>query len=212
MIKQKTNLKGFSLIETLVSVSLFTFVCLLAISTLISTYKINTRLKATRNVYDNLNLVLEDLLRESKQGSNYYCLFAADVSGGQAGVAINYSSVRDCAYGANGIGLVIQPQGYDLTKRVAYFYNSVTKQIVKETFNINASTFLMDTNTISMQNMTTDNIIIENFNFTIAGTSKYATGNLKQPMIKLIVGGKTKTNPVVSFTVESAASQRTLDF
>jgi hypothetical protein len=63
-----------------------------------------------------------------------------------------------------------------------------------------------------MQNMTTDNIIIENFNFTIEGTGKYSTGNLKQPMIKLIVGGKTKTNPVVSFTVESAASQRTLDF
>lgn len=57
MIKHKNKkvIRGFSLIEILVSVSLFTFVCMLAISTLLSTYKINTQLKkATRSVYDNI--------------------------------------------------------------------------------------------------------------------------------------------------------------
>lgn len=211
MIKQKTNLKGFSLIETLVSVSLFTFVCLLAISILISTYNINTRLKATRNVYDNLNLVLEDLLRESKQGSRYYCLSATDISAGSVNIG-DYSLVKDCATGAGGIGVVFQPQGYNLYKRVAYFYQSTTKQIVKETFYINPSYYRTSSEDDSTQNLTTDNINIENFNFVISGTGKYSDGNLKQPLIKLIVSGKTKNIPVVSFSVESAASQRTLDF
>lgn len=208
--KQK-QMRGFSLIETLVSVSLFTFVCLLAISTLISTYKINTRLKATRNVYDNLNLVLEDLLRESKQGSGYYCLAATDISAGSVNIG-DYSLTRDCALTDAGVGVVFQPQGYDLLKRVAYFYQSSTKQIVKETFYINPSYHRTSSGDDSTENLTTDNISIENFNFIVSGTAKYSTGNLKQPLIKLIVSGKTKIAPVVSFSVESASSQRTLDF
>ncbi len=213
MIKQKDKkqVRGFSLIETLVGVSLFTFVCLLAISTLISTYKINTRLKATRNVYDNLNFVLEDLLRESKQGSGYYCLSATEISAGSVNLG-DYSLVKDCATGAGGIGVVFQPQGYDLFKRVAYFYRSSTKQIVKETFYVNSSYNRTSSGDDSTENLTTDNISIENFNFVVSGTAKYDTGNLKQPLIKLIVSGKTKTNPVVSFSVESASSQRRLDF
>ncbi len=213
MIKQKNKkqIRGFSLIEILVSVSLFTFVCLLAVSTLIATYKINTRLKATRNVYDNLNFVLEDLLRESKQGSGYYCLSATEISASSVNLG-DYSLVKDCATGAGGIGVVFQPQGYDLSKRVAYFYQSSTKQIVKETFYVNSSYNRNSSGDNSTENLTTDNITIENFNFIVSGTSKYDTGNLKQPMIKVIVSGKTKRAPIVSFSVESAASQRRLDF
>lgn len=213
MIKHKNKkvIRGFSLIEILVSVSLFTFVCMLAISTLLSTYKINTQLKATRSVYDNLNLVLEDLLRESKQGSNYYCLSASNIISGSVNLA-DYSLTRDCSFTDTGIGVVFQPQGYDATKRLAYFFNFPTKQIVKEEFHINPSYARVSSSDDKTENLTTDNVEIESLNLIVSGTAKYAASDLKQPLIKLILSGKTKTSPIVSFSVESAASQRKADF
>lgn len=63
--------KGFTLVEILVSVSLYSFVALVAIASLVSSTQLNNKLKVTRNLYDNMYFTIEELSRELKQGSNY---------------------------------------------------------------------------------------------------------------------------------------------
>jgi prepilin-type N-terminal cleavage/methylation domain-containing protein len=70
-IAKKKEMRGFSLIELLVSISLFTFVALIAVATLISTQQLNSRLKSTRVLYDNLYLVMDQIGRDLREGHGY---------------------------------------------------------------------------------------------------------------------------------------------
>ena len=77
--------RGFTLIEMLVSVALFAIVMLIAGSTLLSLVYANRKAQALQSVMNNLNISLDDMVRNVRMGSNYRC-------GSQEGT--------DCASGA----------------------------------------------------------------------------------------------------------------
>lgn len=65
------KMKGFSLVELLVSITLFTFVSLIAVASLVATQQLNSSLKATRNLYDNMYFTMDEIGRELRQGNSY---------------------------------------------------------------------------------------------------------------------------------------------
>ena len=65
------SMRGFSLIELLVSITLFTFVALVAIASLVSTQQLNSRQKAINNLYSNMYFSTEEIARKLRQGSGY---------------------------------------------------------------------------------------------------------------------------------------------
>ncbi len=65
------NYRGFTLIEMLISVTLFTFVGLMAVSTLVSSQQLNNNQKAVRLLYDNMYFTMEEIARELRQGNSY---------------------------------------------------------------------------------------------------------------------------------------------
>ncbi len=64
-------LGGFTLVEIIVSVAIFTIVVLIAVSALLSIVDINRKTQATKAVMDNMSFALESMTREIKVGTNY---------------------------------------------------------------------------------------------------------------------------------------------
>lgn len=88
MIKH-TKKGGFTLLEMIVSVGLFTIILFFATSAFLTVVSTNRKMYAVRIATDNLNLALEDMSRRIKTGSTFYC--GAVDTGGEA----------DCSSGGN---------------------------------------------------------------------------------------------------------------
>ncbi|MBI3495157.1 type II secretion system protein [Candidatus Berkelbacteria bacterium] len=69
----KCSSKGFTLVEMMVSVGIFTIILFLSTSALLSIVSTDRKSRAVRIAMDNLNLALEDMTRKIKTGSMYYC-------------------------------------------------------------------------------------------------------------------------------------------
>lgn len=82
--KVKCLPRGFTLVEMMVSIGIFTIILFLSTSALLSITITDRKSRAVRIAMDNLNLALEDMSRKIKTGSSYNC------GGGLSGV-------NDCA-------------------------------------------------------------------------------------------------------------------
>lgn len=65
--------RGFTLIEMMVSLGLFTIILFIATSAFLTIVDADRKSRATRIAMDNLNLALEDISRRVKTGTSYYC-------------------------------------------------------------------------------------------------------------------------------------------
>ena len=70
--KEKKN-KGFTLIEMLVSMTLFSFVVTIALGALFTILKVNEKTKVIKLVVNNLSIALEGMSREIRVGYDYTC-------------------------------------------------------------------------------------------------------------------------------------------
>src|SRR4051812_31822629 len=88
-MRYKELQKGFTLIELMVSLTLFVIVVLAAVSSLYSVNNASRKVSAMRNVLDNLNFALESMSRTVRTGSVPVC-------GGRYAVG---SSTHNCRFG-----------------------------------------------------------------------------------------------------------------
>lgn len=73
MLKNQNNKKGFTLIEIMVSISIFSIVMLIVIGALLMLNDANKKSQAVRSVVDNLNFAIEDMSRKMKTGKDFRC-------------------------------------------------------------------------------------------------------------------------------------------
>lgn len=71
--KIQKNKSGFTLIEVLVSLSLFSVVLVIVGGTIVSVIDINKRNQATSSVVNNLNYSIDSMIRDIKTGYLYKC-------------------------------------------------------------------------------------------------------------------------------------------
>jgi prepilin-type N-terminal cleavage/methylation domain-containing protein len=69
----KNRQSGFTLIEAMVAIAIFTIVMVIGISALLSVNNTNKKSQNLRAIIDNLNYVMEDMSRNFKLGSYYHC-------------------------------------------------------------------------------------------------------------------------------------------
>lgn len=94
--RQTSNVKrprtrGFTLVEMIVSLGLFTIIMFIATSAFLSVVNADRKARAVRIAVDNLNIALEDMSRRIKTGYSYYC--------GSVGETLD--TVNDCPAGSN---------------------------------------------------------------------------------------------------------------
>lgn len=85
-MNKRPSQAGFTLIEMIVAVALFSVVMLIAGATLMSLVYANRKAQALQSVMNNLNIALDDMVRNIRAGAEYNC-------GGPTG--------GDCSNGGN---------------------------------------------------------------------------------------------------------------
>jgi prepilin-type N-terminal cleavage/methylation domain-containing protein len=65
--------RGFTLIELIVSITIFTLIMTVSIGSILGIFDSNRKSRSLKAVMTNLNLVVESMSREMRFGRNYHC-------------------------------------------------------------------------------------------------------------------------------------------
>lgn len=217
--KQSTSL-GFTLIEMIVSLGVFSVVVTTAVGAMLVLISTNQQLQAEQSVMTNLAFALDTMTREMRTGFNYYCHSeSTDTSGGATNNIFNNSSnhesivadqTADCANGAPSghrvQGVSFYEGGDSLTgggsdQRVLYFYNEDAKAIFRRVGNDDA------------QSIVSSGLVIQQARFYVSGSEPLISGaEFIQPTITLYIEAQEKNDPTAkTYYLNTTVTQRTLD-
>jgi prepilin-type N-terminal cleavage/methylation domain-containing protein len=177
--------RGFTLVEIMVAVTIFSVVMVISMGSIIGVFNANYKSKSLRSVMDNLNLTLESMTRTIRFGTNYHC-----------GTSVPTTSPLDCG-GAGNSNLTVRAQNGAQT---TYFLSG--GRIMRT---VGSNTYAM----------TSPDVTITTLTFWVYGSAPYSGGtNLLQPQVIIVISGYvgTKTNTRSYFTLQTTISQRVLDF
>ncbi|MEK7614235.1 MAG: prepilin-type N-terminal cleavage/methylation domain-containing protein [Patescibacteria group bacterium] len=194
--------RGYSLIEMMVAVSLFTLVATVSISALISVNDANKKAQTMRSVIDNLNFAVENMARNLRVGFNYHCnyndpsqpidksLDCASVSGASSVAFEAYNgdssnSNDQIVYALNNNGQIMRSTNSGLSFSPLTPYNSSPSVIYQP-------------------------LTIDYLTFFVVGT---AAGDSKQPRVVIVVGGTARYNNEIQskFQIQTSVSGRRID-
>ena len=187
---------GFSLIEVMVAVALFSVVMVVAIGALLSMLDANRKAQAIQSVVNNLSFAMESLSRTARVGGTYYCHPGSANPAPVPGNAI--SMPKDCAGG----GTLLAFEKY------AGDPNDVGDQVI---FRLNGTRLERSIDGGSnFVPLTSSESKIDNLRFYVIGSE---LGDSLQPRILVIVEGtagileRTKTR----FHLQTTITQRVPD-
>ncbi len=134
---------GFSLIEMIVSLGIFSIIVTTAVGALLVLISANQRLQGEQSVMTNLSFALDSMTREIRTGYNYYCdsTYSAQATGGPGNFFSDENSqediigdsTRDCAslpLGHRVEGLSFYEGGNSIIgsgstdRRILYYYDA----------------------------------------------------------------------------------------
>lgn len=189
----KHSLAGFTLIEMMVSVTIFSFVMLVAAGALITIIDGNRKAQSQQTAFSNIDFFLESFSRSVRVGSTYRCV--------QSNGDLNNTALdnpQDCAGGAD--TLAFEPFG----GLIGVFGDQVVYRLnngqVERSINGGAS----------FVPVTSSDVVVENLDFYVRGSSP---SDSEQPFVLVsmngYVGATQKSR--VNFNVQTSITQRLLD-
>ena len=186
---------GFTLIEMMVSVSIFVIVAMVAVGALLAVNDTNRKSQRIRLLMDNLNFSLETMARELRLGSTYHC----DIS------APPVTSPKDCT--AESIAFLDEDRHL-----VEYRVNTVARALERaESLDESASSLGPFEPVTFPVSATGRGVVIDHVTFAVKGS---ADSDSMQPYLVIVVrgsvgeiGDKLRTQ----FTIQTTVSERAID-
>jgi len=183
MINKNIKNKGFTLVELLVAIGLFTLIASISIGAILSVFDANKRAQSTKTVVDNLNLSIEDMARTVRFGNTYHC--------GSGGTLTN---TQNCPDNTNGdTFLAVQFKG----SMIIYRLNGTAIE-------------RSDNGGTSYKAITSPEMVVQYLRFYVFGTS---INDTNQPYVIAVIQGYVGNKPTrqSKFSIETIMSQRKLD-
>lgn len=180
---------GFTLIEVLVSVSLFAIVMLVATGAVFSVVDANKKSHSLKSVMTNLNFALESMMRDIRVGTRYACNGSGDCPI-SPGSRFTYKANRD----------VDGDSFYDpLDNNDQIEYSLVAGRIEKRIYGTLPATY----------SITAEEITITSLKFYVIGSGSL---DQKQPKVVFTISGFSGEGRTRSeFNIQTTVSQRSLD-
>ncbi len=186
---------GFSLIELLVALTIFSVVVTMATGTLLVLINANLKAQNVQAVINNVTFALDSMTRELRTGYNYDCDTTRHTS------VDSDSATQDCT---NGVYISLMESGGSLTSgkssnRIAYAYDAGSQTIIRRLAN---DTWLP---------LTSPNVQITNFKITVTGSSP---ADSVQPTVTVFIEGKAGglgDSTDSTFSMQTTVTQRLLD-
>lgn len=198
---------GFSLVEMMVAVSLFTIVAMVAISALLSVNDANRKAQTMRAIIDNLNFAVENMARNLRVGMTYHCAVGSTIDPGNA------TTLLDCPNGTDGIAFEAHDgnpsnSGDQIVYRLDTDAPTGKGQIVKSLSSGTSGSFLPMTPFID--GLAFQPLVVDYLRFYVVGTS---ADDEKQPRVVIVVGGTASYSDKIKtrFLIQTSVSQRHLD-
>jgi prepilin-type N-terminal cleavage/methylation domain-containing protein len=177
--------QGFTLIEIMVSVSIFTIIMTVGMGSLVSIVRNYEVSQQQKKVHDGLNYALESMAREIRLGKNY------------AAGAVSVNEPADDGTDDSLGFLTADNRGY-----VIYYVDNGSLFVYRDGA----------TNAVDGTYALTDDsqIIIQEVRFTVIGTETLTNGNYQQPLVWIQIKARPQ-NSDRETVVQTLVSQRTLD-
>ena len=195
MLIKNNKQKGYTIIETMIAVSLFIVIITLGMGAILNANLLHQKSQSMRSVTDNLSFVMEDMSRNLRTGYNYYCI----------PVSLIFPSASTTLSGQNCAGIAFEPSGggnqwgYEIVTGnggTTYYIRKSTDngatwvQLTPDEINVNASFS----------------------NFSIIGAEPPLAGDHQQPFVTIkLTGTITIKNVISPFSLQTSVSQRQID-
>ena len=183
----KKRNKGFTLVELMVSVSIFIIIMVISMGSILTIIDANRKSQNLRSVMDNLNFTLEAMTRTIRFGTNYHC----------GGTPPALSSPSDCAGGQDSF-TVLSSDG-----------------VTQVTYKLSGTRIARSINSGTDFFLTSSDVYIDKLTFYTLGSTLYSGGsNLLQPRTIIVIMGHVGVNGSTSkssFTIQTTISQRQFD-
>lgn len=184
--------KGFTLIEIMVSTSIFIVIMTMSMGSIYSVIDANRKSQSLRSIMDNLNITLESMTRVMRFGYTYHC--DAD----QISNPVVLTLPSDCPDTINGASSI----SIYSSSGVNYIYKLENSRITRYIGGASTPDYL-----------TGADVTVESLKFFVYGSAKYSGLNFAQPLIVMVVKGYVGSKPTVksTFAIQTAVSQRLFD-
>ena len=196
----KIKSHGFTLIELMVSLTIFSVVMVISTGTLLIMIDANAKAQAIYSASSNLTFALDNITREIRMGYHYNCF---TTNGGAPTDSLpNQSSTVDCATTpGNSIAFTREKDG----SQVGYRINTTSSNPRIEQ-KIDNGLWVP---------LTSDDVFIEEFEIIVNNSTTYLPGenNTRQPTIDIFIKGYVNNglDTDTDFTLQSRVIQRRLD-
>ena len=188
----KSNKDGFTLVELLVSISIFVVVMTIVMGSILSVLSINGKSQTQKTAMDNLSFALESLSRTAKFSTKYHC--------GNTGVL---TDPVNCPSGNSSLSLQT-PDGSLIT------------------YSLSGGKLTQAVNGATPQDLTSPEVVIQDLKFYVFGSypfngncSSQPSNDCLQPKIIVSVSGyagtANKVKTQTAFQMQTMISQRKLD-
>lgn len=186
---KKIYQKGFTLVELMVSLVIFSTVMVISAGTLLIMVDINAKAQAIYSSTTNLAFALDNMTRELRTGYHYYCGMSVPTTLPTQG------STNNCSGGVY-VAFTREKDG----SYVAYRMNNARIEQYNEGLWVP---------------LTSEDVVVEIFELTVANTEPYypLESNQNQPVVDIFISGYVNNglDENTDFSIQSRVVQRRLD-
>lgn len=206
---KKNSKKGFTLIETLVSLALFSVVLVISGGTIVSVIDINKRNQAISSVVNNLNYSIDSMIRDIKTGYLYKC----DYGGTFTIAALKTASVVKNKTCDNSLTLISTISGIETVVQYSLVESSgqnsyIEKKVYPVSGGVESSYSITDKNNVNIESL---KFLVKNPD--ALDCTPTASCDYGQPSVAVVIKGKAGNQniEVSNFYVQTFISQRLIN-
>lgn len=191
--------QGFTLIEMIVSLGIFSIVVTTAVGAMLILISTNQQLQSEQNVMTNLSFALDTMTREIRTGYSYFCTsVASELSNHED---LDDTDVKDCPDGstASKQGISFYEGGNSLTdtaNRILYYYDATLESIYRQIGDGDA------------QAIVSSGLAITDAQFYVTGTD---TDDTEQPTVTIYLEAQDVNDDGKTYYLQTTVTQRILD-
>ena len=189
MRKKKNNKNGYTIIETMITISVFLVIITIGMGALLNANSLHQKSQNTRSIMDNLSFIMEDISRNLRTGYDYHCIDDDN---------INATNPHSCGSG-EGISF---KSAVDGSQWVYYIGDcNATNGICKSTDGANSF----------VQLVPSEVAIDFESSFSVLGAEP-PPGDNQQPFVTIkLIGNINYKDTVTAFSLQTSVSQRLID-
>lgn len=197
--------RGFTLIELMISVTIFVIVMVISLGSLLSISSAERKAESLKTVMNNLHFALESMTRTIRTGVNYHC-----GSGG------SITAPKDCDDNINGdIYFAFEAVNGNVNQsNDQIIYRHQTNAAICGQTGTGGCIERSTNGGANFVPITAPEVVISNLKFYVVGAEpNFLTGDTTQPKVVITVNGSVTigTSPASQFRLQTAVTQRLYD-